>query len=57
MGLGRTLGVDLGIADVMEDLARRGTPREAAERKIDATGGSKNLFIVVISLVVVVPQL
>jgi len=44
VGLGRTLGVDLGIADVTEDLARRGTSREAAERKFDATGGSNIVY-------------
>jgi len=44
VGLGRTLGVHLGTADVTEDLARRGTPREAAERKIDATGGSNIVY-------------
>ena len=32
--------MDFGIAAVTEDLARRGTPREAAERKIGPAGGN-----------------
>lgn len=40
-GLGKTLGICFGVAAVTEDLARRGTPLQAVERRI---GGSDIVY-------------